>query len=155
MSKKKTKNTYTFEYNPSNNLVTKTDVVTGNSWSYLSRSAPRKPVFAAKNGITVEQLQSVGHNVRVKHIRWAMYAPHMGSHTGRQSVMAVPSTFRKDYNYLFFPKGGFTHVVIKKSDGGYVCVSSECSIDDPFCYAAGVAAALDRLTDEDIDSLGL
>jgi len=151
MSKTKIKRNYTFEYNPNNNIVTKTDVETGNSWSYPSRSAPRKPAFSAKNGITVAQLQEAGHNVRVKHMRWAMYTPHRG----RQSVMAVPSTFRKDYNYLFFPKGGFTHVVIKKSDGGYICVSGECSIDDPFCYAAGVAAALDRLTALDIASLRL
>jgi hypothetical protein len=146
---------YKFEYNPSNKIVTKTEIATGNTWHYISRPIPAKPVFKAKNGITVEAIQAAGHNVRVKHLRWAVYIPH--TITARASTVAVvvPSTFRKDPNYMFTPKGGYTHVVIKKKDGEYLCVSSTCAPEDPFCYAAGVAAALDRLTLMEIASLEL
>lgn len=140
---------YTYEYNPSNNIVTKTDTTTGNTWEYLSRSAPIKPVFAAKNGATVDAIHNAGHSVRVKHLRWAIYRGFPNR------MMVVPSTFRKDPNYVFLPKGGYTHVVVKHEDGQYLCVSSECSLDDPFCYAAGVATALDRLSSAELRWLGL
>jgi len=146
---------YTYSYNPSNNVVTKTDSSTGNTWEYLSRSKSVKPAFKAKNGITVGMLQAAGHSVRVKHLRWALYTPHALTAKTGMTAIVVPSTFRKDPSYIFTPSGGFTHIVIKKEDGEYICVSSICSQDDPFCYAAGVAAALDRLTAKEIVSLGL
>jgi hypothetical protein len=151
-----TNSSYTYEFNELNGLMTKTEVETGNTWMYPARPKPEKPVFKAKNGVTVESIQQAGHSVRVKHLRWALYVPHvltMGYKAIRTIV--VPSTFRKDSNYVFDSHGGYTHVVIKKKDGKYLCVSSECAPSDPFCYAAGVAAALDRLTSDEIRSLEL
>jgi hypothetical protein len=157
MSKKEKTAKYTYTYNPSNNIVTKTDLATGNTWDYLARPKNVKPDYSASNGVTVEALQRAGNNVRVKHLRWAIYWQHEPVLKNRQGevsrVMVVPSTFRKDPNYMMLPKGGFTHVVIKKADGEYVCVSSECSQDDPFCYAAGVSRALERLRPSQIREL--
>jgi hypothetical protein len=150
----KEKKNYKYEYNPSNNIVTKTDVDTGNTWEYLSRPRPSKLVCPTKNGVTIEKLQAAGNNVRVKHLRWAIYLGQ--SHVNSTiRLIVVPSTFRKDPNYYFTPKGGYTHVVIRKPSGEYVCVSSECSSDDPFCYAVGVSTALDRLLPEEIEALGV
>jgi len=147
-------NKYKYDYDELTNLVTKTDIETGNNWQYLSRPRPGKLVCNTKNGVTVAALQDAGHNVRVKHLRWAIY---MGqTHIGPDvRLMVVPSTFRKDPNYYFTPKGGYTHVVIKLETGEYICVSSECSLDDPFCYAQGVCTALDRLTSAELYLLGV
>jgi hypothetical protein len=157
MSKKQKTAQYTYSYNPSNNLVVKTELATGNTWEYLSRPKPTTPDNTPANGVTVEVLQNAGHNVRVKHLRWALYWAHDPLRHNKQGMvsrmMIVPSTFRKDPNYMLLPKGGFTHVVIKKKDNSYVCVSSECSSDDPFCYSAGVARALERLSPRDIKEL--
>jgi hypothetical protein len=154
MSKKKKNSTYTFSYNQATNIVTKTDVDTGNSWDYLSRPRPGKLVCATRNGATVDKLQAAGNNVRVKHLRWAVYLGQ--SYSGPFArLIVVPSTFRKDPNYYFSPKGGYTHVVIKRANGEYVCVSSECSQEDPFSYNMGVATALDRLTREELEMLGV
>jgi hypothetical protein len=157
MSKKEKTAKYAYSYNPSNNLVTKTELATGNTWDYLSRPKHGKPDHTPSNGVTVNALQKAGHNVRVKHLRWAVYWGHeamLKNNKGAVSrMMVVPSTFRKDPNYMFLPKGGYTHVVIKKKDGEYVCVSSECSVEDPFCYGAGVARALERLTRKVISEL--
>ena len=157
MSKKEKTAKYAYTYNPSNNIVTKTDLATGNTWEYLSRAKGEKPNHKASNGVTVEALQQAGNNVRVKHLRWAIYWVHdpvLKNGKGEVSrVMIVPSTFRKDPNYMLLPKGGFTHVVIKKANGDYVCVSSECSQDDPFCYNAGVARALERLRPSQVQDL--
>ena len=150
----KEKRTYSFSYNQENNVVTKTDVVTGNSWSYPSRPKPGKLVSPTKNGVTVEKLQAAGHKVRVKHMRWAVYLRQRYVGPGLR-LMAVPSTFRKNPNYFFAAKGGYTHVVIQRPSGEYVCVSSECAQDDPFSYAVGVSTALDRLLPSELEYLGV
>ena len=131
-------------YNEHTNSFTRVDK-DGCSWTWRARPRPTKPVLVAKNGLTIQKLQEAGNSVRVKHLRWAMYWPHYDKRRYLGRALVVPSTFRGDPSYKFLPKGGYTHVVIKDKAGNYVCVSSECAEDDTFCYAAGVAAALDRL----------
>jgi hypothetical protein len=153
-SNTKKKRTYVFTYNKETNTVTKTDKDTGVTWSYSSRARNNKPAATSKNGVTVEKLLAAGNKVRVKHLRWAVYLGHKCIGDIARLVV-VPSSFRKDPNYFFAPKGGYTHVVIQRPAGDYLCVSSECSQDDPFCYAAGVCTALDRLVPEELDYLGV
>ena len=149
---------YTYEYNPPTKLVTKKDVETGQEWSYMSIQRPTKQHHVARNGITVAKLQDAGHSVRVKHLRYALYLGQNEFIKNREfavRAIVVPSTFRKDPFYKFLPKGGYTHVVIKTPKGQYICVSSECSEEDPFCYSHGVAAALERLGKLELRHLGL
>ena len=156
---KKQKGEYTYSYNPSTNMVTKTDTANGNTWVYASRPKIVKEPAEARNGVTVDKLIAAGHNVRVKHLRYALYWGQSFLRKNRSSnstrVMVVPSTFRHDPEYFLLPKGGFTHIVIKRPSGEYTCVSSECSPEDPFCYNTGVCAALERLTGRDLIALGL
>jgi hypothetical protein len=161
--------TYTTTYDEQTNSFTRVHK-DGCSWTWRARPKPVKPVFAAKNGLTIQKLQEAGNSVRVKHLRWALYLPLYDVY--RKSInrnssarldaphsyiasraLVVPSTFRSDPMYIFLPKGGYTHLVIKHKSGRYICVSSECSEDDPFCYAAGIAVALDRLTPSEINLL--
>ena len=136
---------------------TRTDTSTGRTWSWYGRNRPTAPKYYAKNGITIEKLQAAGNSVRIKHLRWALYLPQFDvrGHNRRPlgRAIVVPSSFRSDPMYVFLPKGGYTHIVIKHKTGNYICVSSECAEDDSFCYAAGVATALDRLTPTEIKLL--
>jgi len=147
---------YTVVFDEQRQKYIKTETATGRTWEWSARKRPTKPTYASKNGVTVESLQVAGNSVRVKHLRWSLYLPQFNvwgnrNHQGRAIV--VPSTFRKDPMYVFLPKGGYTHVVIKHKSGNYICVSSECAEDDTFCYSAGVAAALDRLSAAEIKLL--
>lgn len=125
-------------------------------------SNPKKsnvPVYKTKNGVTIELLKDLGHVVKIKHIRWAMYSqlkPHLknNQHDSFRAI-AIPSTFRKDSNYLVLPKGGFTHITIKTPKEEYFCVSSECAMEETFCYRRGICEALDRLEEEALSKLGL
>jgi hypothetical protein len=150
---------YKYEYCPSTKKVTKTNTITGEEWSWFPRPRPGKVVCNPSNGVTIQKLVEAGNNVRVKHLRLALYwaQPHaIGRNTtSSMRVIVVPSSFRKDPNYHLLPKGGFTHVVIKRPNGEYICVSSECSEDDPFCYNMGVCVALERLTPTELQLLGL
>ena len=135
----------------------------GREWTWKSLSDFRKKsTFSASNGVTMKMLQEAGHSVRVKHLRWAIYMG-LGERTAGRSAKAqkvlraivVPSTFRKDPMYTLLPKGGFTHISIKTPEGKYICLSSECSDNDPFCYQQGMAKALERLSRYDINLLKL
>lgn len=125
-------------------------------------SNPKKsnvPVYKTKNGVTVELLKSLGHVVKIKHIRWAMYSQlkmHLKNNQFNSfRSIPIPSTFRKDPNYLVLPKGGCTHITIKSPTDNYYCVSSECSMDETFCYRRGICEALDRLDEETLAKLGV
>jgi len=161
MSKKEKKTVqYSFVYDMDTGLVTKQNLETGASWTYPSRPKAQTVSHVARNGVSVAKLQAAGHNVRVKHLRWAIYWGQNSLLINRKKdssyrTIVVPSTFRKDPNYMLLPKGGYTHVVIKTPEGEYVCVSSECAVEDPFCYNAGVATALERLSKEDIKKLNV
>lgn len=161
MSKKEKKAVqYSFMYDVDTRVVTKQDPRTGASWTYASRPKIGKALFTASNGVSVAKLQAAGHNVRVKHLRWAIYWGQNSLLINRKKdssyrTIVVPSTFRKDPNYMLLPKGGYTHVVIKTPDNAYICVSSECAVEDPFCYNLGVATALERLSTADIKKLNL
>lgn len=141
--------------------MTKTDVTTGEEWNYMSRPRQGKASFTASSGITVDKLTAAGNSVRVKHLRYAVYHGlnekliNKKDYDFQLRKIVVPSTFRRDTMYALLPKGGFTHVVIKHSSGKYICVSSECSEEDPFCYSKGVATALERLTKLDMELLGV
>jgi hypothetical protein len=124
-------------------------------------SKPKKsnvPVYQTNNGVTLDLLKSKGHIVKIKHIRWAIYTQLQQHLRNNQPVsmraIAIPSTFRKDENYLVLPKGGFTHITIKTKDNQYFCVSSECSSEETFCYRRGICEALNRLSKYDLQTLG-
>lgn len=149
---------YITTYDDKVKMFTRVDATTGESWAWEARKKPTKTSHTAKNGMTVTKLQTAGNSVRVKHLRWAVYLPQVQTIFKRSNecrAIVVPSTFRCDPMYKFLPKGGYTHIVIKSKSGKYICVSSECSDEDSFCYAAGVASALDRLSRLDIKFLGV
>lgn len=159
MSKENTE--YKYYFNPDNGMVTKENPATGETWTYLSFKRKGKANFKASNGITVDKLVAAGNSVRVKHLRYALYRGLNEKLINKKDYdfelrrIVVPSTFRKDVMYELLPKGGFTHVVIKHPSGKYICVSSECSEQDPFCYSMGVATALERLSRLDMELLGV
>jgi hypothetical protein len=161
MSKKKKEHNYTDTYNPSTNKVTRLDTVSGETWEYFPRPKIVAEEYMAKNGVTVDSLIAAGNKVRVKHLRYALYMGLNEKLVNKKRrdyelrEIVVPSTFRKDPMYTLLPKGGYTHVVIQHSSGKYVCVSSACSKEEPFCYARGVATALDRLSKFEMSVLGV
>lgn len=161
MSKEKKERTYKSTYNPSTNKMTKEDTVTGETWDYFPRPRIFAPEYSANNGVTVDQLIAAGNKVRVKHLRYALYMGLNEKLVNKKNYdfelreIVVPSTFRKDPMYTLLPKGGYTHVVIQHKSGKYICVSSACAKEEPFCYAAGVATALDRLSKTDMQFLGV
>lgn len=148
---------YTTEVTPSG-LCVRTEVATGIKWSWFVRPPKVKPMFTAKNNVTLKILEDAGHNVRVKHFRWALYLGHNERLSNHQRhtlrPIVVPAIFRKDPMYTLLPKGGYTHISIKTALG-YICVSSECAEEDPFCYQLGVVKALERLTVTELRLLGL
>jgi hypothetical protein len=155
---------YSWTFDAGTNEVTKLEKDTGKVWKWISKPRPKGPRCNPSNGVTIEKLQKAGHSVRIKHFRWAMYLA-LNEHTSKKGrafnfeshAICVPSTFRKDPLYRLLPKGGYTHIVIKpkSSVDKYICLSSECSKDDPFCYALGVEKALERLTSFELGYLGL
>lgn len=166
MSKKyKNNEEYTWEFNEKTQEVTKTNKLSGQVYVWKAKPRPKGPKCNPSNGATIEKLQEAGHSVRVKHFRWAEYAAIHDSFikkkksldfTAKPHPICVPSTFRKDPMYYFLPRGGYTHVVIKpKNSDKYICLSSECSTKDPFCYAIGVEKALERLSSFELGYLGL
>lgn len=117
----------------------------------------RVPVYVTQNGVTIDKLKSAGNVVKIKHIRFAKYT-RLKSHLKNNQptatrTIAIPSTFRKDPNYTVLPKGGYTHITIKTPKDVYICVSSECSPEETFCYRRGITEALDRLTSDEIASI--
>jgi len=152
---------YSWTYDEDTKEVTKLEKDTGKVWKWIAKPRPRGPRCNPSNGVTIEKLQQAGHSVRIRHLRWAHYIGiNEFAHKKAQYIthpICVPSTFRKDPLYNFLPKGGYTHIVIKpkSSIDKYICLSSECSKDDPFCYALGVEKALERLTSFELGYLGL
>lgn len=106
----------------------------------------------SSKGLTVEKLTALGHKVRIRHFRYALYHSHWGE--GKIKPIVVPSTFRHDPMYTLLPKGGFTHITIQTDKDVYYCLSSACNEEDAFCYNTGVVTALDRLTADDLAALG-
>lgn len=154
-------NGYQTYYDPATERFTRTHKESGRTFAWYARERPKKPVFKANNGVTVQIIEDAGHEIRVKHLRWALYIGQTErARRGRQyeyelHPICVPSTFRKDPMYKLLPKGGYTHISIKTPEGRYICVSSECSEEDPFCYQLGTVKALERLSREDIQLLQL
>lgn len=153
---------YSWKMDESTGMVTKTENSTGETWSWQHKARPAKAKCEASNGITVQKIQEAGNKVRVRHLRWAYYMSNADllKYSRRMLTLirrkiVVPSSFRRDPLYRLLPKGGYTHVTIKTSAGGYVCLSSECSEEDPFCYVKGVEKALERLSDVEIAYIGL
>ena len=142
-------------------LFKRTHLPTNKTWVWSSRGRPVKRMPRARNNVTIDLLQEAGHKVRVKHFRLASYLGHnnllkkKASHQFECRIIVIPSSFRKDPMYRVLPKGGYTHISIKDKNNKYICVSSECSEDDPFCYAEGVVAALEKLTSTELELLGI
>lgn len=142
-------------------LFKRTHLPSNKTWVWTSRERPAKRIPRARNKVTIELLQEAGHKVRVKHFRLATYLGQnelvrkKEAHKFEFRVIVIPSSFRKDVMYRILPKGGYTHISIKNKDNKYICVSSECSEEDPFSYAAGVASALERLTRTELELLGI
>ena len=154
-------NGYKTYYDSVTQLFTRTHAESFRTFSWYARDRPGKPVFLAKNGVTIDMLEAVGHKLRVKHFRWALYLgqnerPKKGkAHDYELRAICVPSTFRKDPMYRLLPKGGYSHISIKTPEGKYICVSSECSEEDPFCYQLGMVKALERLSERDLELLNV
>lgn len=154
---------YTWSFDEDAQEVTKKHIISGKTWTWTARARPKGPKCNPSNGATIQKLQDAGHSVRIRHLRWARYAAlnDVRKKNKREleydsRVICVPSTFRKDPLFAFLPKGGYTHIVIKpKGSDKYICLSSECSKNDPFCYALGVEKALERLTSFELGYLGL
>jgi hypothetical protein len=148
-------------FNEETNQFTRENTKEARTYHWQGRGKPKKPVFTAKNGVTIAMLEAAGHKLRVRHLRWALYLGQSErprkrlSHDFELRAICVPSTFRKDPMYSLLPKGGYSHISIKTPEGKYICVSSECSEEDPFCYQLGTVKALERLTKQDIELLGL
>jgi hypothetical protein len=167
MSKKyKNSAQYSYSMDDITGLVTKLENTTGETWTWKAKARPEGPKCNPSNGVTIAKLQEAGHSVRVRHFRWAYYAPLLDNvkrlrkskqvYLDAPHAICVPSTFRQDPMYSFSPKGGYTHIVIKpKSSDKYICLSSECAKSDTFCYATGVEKALERLTSFEMGYLGL
>jgi hypothetical protein len=149
---------YSTVFDEQSNRFVKTDKVTGKSWSWPYKERPsRKTHTVSSNGVTIDKLTAAGFKVRIRHLRYALYIPNdsfIGLYIGVREIV-VPSTFRHSPHYKLQPKGGFTHITINMKDQDYICLSSECSKKDPFCYNVGIATALSRLTAGDLSRLGL
>ena len=151
---------YTTTFDENIKLFTRTHNASGVKWAWYARERPKRTTPVARNGMTIAKLQQAGNSVRVKHLRWALYLPHYrtwarsSGHPEAKKIV-VPSSLRQDPMYVFLPKGGYTHIIIKNPEGKYICLSSECSDKDSFCYASGVAAALDRMTPLEMSLLGV
>lgn len=141
--------------------VTRTHVPSGKQWHWTSRPKERKRFYRARNGVTVDSLVEDGLKVRVKHFRLARYLGQMEklkpreSHMFEARVIVIPASFRKDPMYHVLSRGGYTHISIQSKDGKYICLSSECAEQDTFCYRLGIAKALERLTDTEMELLKL
>lgn len=159
MSKKLKSETYTWAIDESTEVVTKTDNASGASWSWKVKHRPSKARCNPSNNVSIQKIHEAGHNVRVRHLRWAYYlASEEKFNSSRRHApraIVIPSAFRKDPFYHTLPKGGYTHITIKTKRGDYICVSSECSKEDPFCYTKGVEKALERLSKLELNYLGV
>jgi hypothetical protein len=122
----------------------KTDHETGRVYQWRKRKKPVRVTHRAHTGVTLDQLTELGHKVRIKHFRYAEYRRMPGV------LLIVPAVFRHDPNYRLLHKGGYTHITIRAASGEYICVSSACSPLDSFSYSAGIARALERLSDPDL-----
>jgi hypothetical protein len=130
-------------------------------WVWLNRKPERVPVdYTPSHGVTLDQIIKQGHKVRVSHLRYANYArtkPEFdGGRKKRQEekrFLVVPASFRHSGDFSLSPFGGYTHVHIKTKGGKHICVSSECSIEDNFCYRCGVKEALERLNAKELAQL--
>jgi hypothetical protein len=121
------------------------------------RQKPEK--MKSSKGLTVEKLAALGHKVRIRHFRYALYRTQETRKVGHDGFfeirpIVVPSTFRHDPMYQLLPKGGYTHITIQDKNGKYYCLSSACNEEDSFCYNTGVITALDRLSEKELDELG-
>jgi hypothetical protein len=124
------------------------------SWMWHNKpvSTPKRRNRVPKHGLTIERLVELGHKVRVKHLRYAVYRRlgYEGLPLKDIRYIVIPTSFRKDRDYMLMPFGGFTHISIKTPAGEYFCLSSECSPSDNFCYKDGVCEALNRLQPHEI-----
>lgn len=151
---------YNTVFDEQNNCFIKTDKISGKSWKwpYKDRLSRKNPTVSS-NGVTLQKLAKANYKVRIRHFRYASYNPGDSFNfrelfkTAREII--VPSTFRNSPYYKLAPKGGFTHITIRVSDKDYICLSSECSKKDPFCYNTGIAVALSRISGHDLARLSL
>jgi hypothetical protein len=155
-------NQYQVTIDTENKIVTKTDEFNQKSWSWPLREYPRqqqKNKIVASNGVTIEKIANKGLKVRVRHFRYALYSPYKPLKVKNKppliKELVVPSSFRKNKNYVLSPKGGYTHITIQLAKKKYLCYSSECAKDETFCYNVGVATALSRMDRETMVELGL
>lgn len=143
---------YVFSQDPNSARVNKLDTDTGLTYCWLPRSRSQRDTksYTESNKKIIEALHALGYHVRIRHFRWATYQQQreLFKKNTREyfaRTIVVPSTFTKNPMYTILPKGGYTHITVKDSNDQVLCASSECSVEEPFCYAAGVAEALRRL----------
>jgi hypothetical protein len=156
---------YMWVMDDSTGTVTKTEMASGRTWTWTPKPRPSKAKCSPKNGVSIQAIAEAGHKVRVRHLRWAYY---LGTNERTQMLrsnrekrvynyrpIVVPSSFRRDPLYVLLPKGGYTHITIKTKENKYICLSSECATNDPFCYTTGVEKALERMTRDEVRYLGI
>jgi hypothetical protein len=153
---------YLWSIDEATGIVTKQELSSDRTWTWKVKPRPKKAKCSPKNGVSIQKIADAGHKVRVRHFRWAYYLGTMERASGRNTGVSfkprpivIPSSFRRDPLYSLLPKGGYTHITIRTKDDEYVCLSSECSPIDPFCYTTGVEKALERLTHYELEYLGL
>lgn len=166
-NKSKVSDRYVTVYDDARGLMVKTDTHGFGQWVWKPSKKKVKKDYTPKNGWSVQKLVEAGCVVSVFHFRWATYGKHstmkdefkFAPYTSKamfapQRLIVVPSSFRKDPDYTLSSHGGYTHVRIRRGDLE-VCVSSECALEDVFCYKFGVKAALERLGYPELSVLSL
>lgn len=146
-------NRYTTTFIPETKRFVRVDNETGKTWVWVAAEKPLKPDYTPNHGVSIEEIKSKGHTVRVHHYRFADYSRQKPVRKGgkyKRCVTIVPAIFRKHEDYHLLPNGGFTHIVISTNDNNTICVSSECSEDDLFCYKRGIQTALEKLNSHEL-----
>jgi len=143
---------YVFSQEPDSVRVSKLDTVTRHTYCWMPRNSIQRQTknYKESNKKIIVALQTSGYHIRIRHFRWAIYQQqreifNKDTREFFARTIVVPSTFVKNPMYNILPRGGYTHITVKDSNGQFLCASSECSIEEPFCYSVGVAEALRRL----------
>jgi len=144
-SKRKTKKElprYTFK--EVKGVVHKKDNHTGLTHKFRKRDRSQKRNYRPQNGVTLEILKAAGYEVTIQHLRY-FHMVNTGQEGHRQPLVIVADiSFRHDDSYTLLPRGGFTHLIIKRG-GEALNLTAKCHESDMFDRREGVKRALERL----------
>lgn len=100
--------------------------------------------YRTKNGLTIQKLKAKGHEVHVRHLRWA-------SKSSDRVEYMVPSYLRGHYG--FNPLGGVSIVTVKTLLHGEFSYAAQCRADEGFDYRLGIKYALDKIPQQIVEKL--